>query len=155
MSLRLADCQNRHLLIDGGSNLGEGAVAWLGGAMHRCALHSPNRLYGEAWQRAGRRERGEMMAPLAKPKEWCVRSFEANPLLLAGLRAKEAELRAQGAEVRFQVLPAKTETIKTMIEQTIPDVTGSRNVYTARQYALMVGLLGAAFARFGQLSLKF
>lgn len=99
--MRLADCQNRHLLIDGGANLGEGAVAWLGGAMHRCALHSPNRLYGEAWQRAGRRERGEMMAPLAKPKEWCVRSFEANPLLLAGLRTKEAELRAQGADVRF------------------------------------------------------
>jgi len=52
----------------------------------------------------------------------------------------------QGAEVRFQVLPAKTETIKTMIEQTIPDKTGARNVYTTKQYACFGALLAAAFA---------
>jgi hypothetical protein len=48
--------------------------------------------------------------------------------------------------VRFQVLPAKTETIKNLIEQTIPDMTGSRNVYTVKQYAFFSALLAAAFA---------
>ena len=48
--------------------------------------------------------------------------------------------------MRFQVLPAKTETIKNLIEQTIPDMTGSRNVYTVKQYAFFSALLAAAFA---------
>jgi threonine synthase len=51
----------------------------------------------------------------------------------------------QGAEVRFQVLPAKTATIKNMIEQTVPDDSGARNVYSMKHFAGLSMLLGAAF----------
>ena len=52
----------------------------------------------------------------------------------------------QGAEVRFQVQPAKTSTIKAIIEQTVPDTTGARNVYSAKHLAFVTMLCGAAFA---------
>ena len=51
-SLQLKACAGAHLFIDGGSNLGEGVEAFFSGALHRCALHSPNRLYGDWWQTA-------------------------------------------------------------------------------------------------------
>ena len=64
-ALHLRQCANKPILIDGGANLGEGVDAWMHGAMHKCALNSPNRLYGAAWQRATRSERAAMMRPLA------------------------------------------------------------------------------------------
>ena len=42
-----------------------------------------------------------MMQPLARPRDWCVRSFEANSLLMPTLRQKEAAERAAGLEVRY------------------------------------------------------
>lgn len=97
----LAGCAARPLLIDAGANLGEGVDAWFKGALHSCALHSPNRLYGARWQTAGKQERASMMQPLARPRDWCVRSFEANSVLLPALRQKEAAERAAGLEVRY------------------------------------------------------
>ena len=41
------------------------------------------------------------MKPLAQPKQWCIRSFEANPKLLPKLQQKEHEHRAKGLDVRF------------------------------------------------------
>lgn len=52
----------------------------------------------------------------------------------------------QGAEVRFQVLPANVSTIKSMIENTVPDALGLRNVYTVKHYGMVFTLLAAAFA---------
>jgi len=52
----------------------------------------------------------------------------------------------QGKEVRFQVQPAKTGVIKQIIEQTVPDITGARNVYKAKHVAIVTMLCGVAFA---------
>lgn len=90
-----------HLFIDGGANLGEGVDAFYSSAFHRCALHSPTRLYGDAWLTLSAKEREKKMEALATPKAWCVRSFEANPKLLPALRAREAKQRADGLNVRY------------------------------------------------------
>ena len=42
-----------------------------------------------------------MMQALARPRDWCVRSFEANRRLMPALRQKEAAERAAGLEVRY------------------------------------------------------
>lgn len=99
--LDLRSCGGAHLFIDGGSNLGESVDAFYGGAMHRCALHSPNRLYGKSWQTATGAERAERVSVLASPKNWCVRSFEANPKLLPLLNAREQTQRAEKLNVRY------------------------------------------------------
>lgn len=97
-ALRLSECTiHRHLFIDGGSNTGEGVDAWFNGAMHRCALHSPTRLYGSWWGGASAKAKSSAMAVLASPKSWCVRSFEANPALLPRLREREATSRSAAA----------------------------------------------------------
>jgi len=57
----------------------------------------------------------------------------------------EGLAKLENAEVRFQVLPAKTPSIKNYIEVTIPDPTGSRNVYTLKHYAASLVALGCAF----------
>ena len=100
-ALDLASCAGSHLFIDGGSNLGESVAAFLSGAFHRCALHSPNRLYGDAWQRLSGKERAEEMAALSKPSSWCVRSLEANKRLLPTLRQLQLQQRASGLNVRY------------------------------------------------------
>ena len=46
-----------HIFIDGGTNMAESVNAFYGGAMHKCALHSPNRLYGNWWQTASAAQR--------------------------------------------------------------------------------------------------
>ena len=40
------------LFLDGGTNTGEHVEAFLKGSFHRCAIASPNRLYGKAWKNA-------------------------------------------------------------------------------------------------------
>ena len=89
------------LFIDGGSNLGEGVAAFYGGATHRCALRSPSRLYGDAWQTASANERAEWVGSLSRPRDWCVRSFEANPKLMPNLRLLEQNQRGEGLNVRY------------------------------------------------------
>jgi FkbM family methyltransferase len=100
-ALDLRSCGDAHVFIDGGSNLGESVDAFYGGAMHRCALHSPNRLYGDSWQSASAAQRAERVASLATPKLWCVRSFEANPRLLPALHEREKSQRANKLNVRY------------------------------------------------------
>ena len=100
-ALDLRSCGDAHVFIDGGSNLGESVDAFYGGAMHRCALHSPNRLYGDSWQSASAAQRAERVASLATPKLWCVRSFEANPRLLPALHEREKSQRADKLNVRY------------------------------------------------------
>ena len=67
------------LFLDGGSNTGEHVEAFLKGSFHRCALSSPNRLYGRAWKNASTSQRKRWMQPLAEPSTFCVRSFDAAP----------------------------------------------------------------------------
>lgn len=52
----------------------------------------------------------------------------------------------QGAEVRFQVLPAKVQVIQELIERTVPDATGARNVYGAKHYGFLLTVAAASFA---------
>jgi len=52
----------------------------------------------------------------------------------------------QGAEVRFQVLPAKVKVIQNLIEQTVPDATGARNIYSVKHYSFLLTLAAASFA---------
>ena len=99
--VELAACAGAHLFIDAGSNLGEGVDALFSGALYRCALHSPNRLYGAWWQTASAQARASAMSTLATPKKWCTRSFEANPRLLPALRERERTERQQGLNVRY------------------------------------------------------
>ena len=89
------------LFLDAGANDGDAVSAFFRGTFHRCALHSPNRLYGQRWHNATGREKAQRMAPLADAKSWCVRSFEANPHLLPHLRTQEEAHRAEGRDVRF------------------------------------------------------
>ena len=46
-------------------------------------------------------QKSAAMQPLREPSTFCIRSFEAAPELLPGLRVEEARLRARGADVRF------------------------------------------------------
>lgn len=98
-SLELSGCSR--LWIDGGSNLGGGVDDFFKGSFFHCAIRSPARLYGRPWHNASQRTKNAWMQPLAEPHRWCVRSFEANPRLMPMLKAKEAEHRAKGRNVRF------------------------------------------------------
>ena len=89
------------VFLDGGSNDGDSVRSFLGGGFFNCALNGPNRLYRQAWPRMGGKERRAIMAPLREPHSFCVRSFEANPRLLAPLSEVESRLRADGRNVRF------------------------------------------------------
>lgn len=101
MSLAELALNCSHLFVDAGANLGEGVDAWYKGSFSRCALHSPNRLYGRAWNNMSAAAKRAYMAPVADPARFCVRSFEANPRLMPALRTKEAALREQGRRVQF------------------------------------------------------
>ena len=85
------------LFIDGGSNMGESVTAFLKGAMYRCAVASPSRLYGKAWKNATRRTQLEWMSPLGRTSEWCIRSFDASP----GIAAKLQQENTHGPNVRY------------------------------------------------------
>jgi len=89
------------LLLDAGSNDGDGVRAFLTGHFLGCALNGPARLYATSWQRLSRTERRRRMAPLASPNSWCVRSFESNSALAPHLREQEAAHRQAGFDVRF------------------------------------------------------
>ena len=97
----LRSCGSAHLFIDGGTNMAESVNAFYGGAMHKCALHSPNRLYGNWWQTASAAQRAARVAALTDPKSWCVRSFEANPKLHPALHLQEESQRGDGLNVRY------------------------------------------------------
>jgi len=89
------------LFIDGGSNLGEGVAAFLAGNFYSCALTGPPRIYSSSWPALSKAQRHELMAPLAEPKSFCIRSFEVAPALMPPLQAREATLRGQHFDVRF------------------------------------------------------
>lgn len=50
------------------------------------------------------------------------------------------------SEVRFSVLPASTQKVKSMIIDTLPDPTGGRNVYTIKHQFTLAGIVAAALA---------
>jgi hypothetical protein len=75
------------IFLDGGSNMNESVASFLKGAMYRCAIASPSRLYGQAWKNATAQQRRRWMAPLAEPHRWCIRSFDAAPSRAAVLQA--------------------------------------------------------------------
>ena len=89
------------LFIDGGSNMGEAVSTFLKGGFFQCALTGPPRIYASRWQKLSSQQRKDLMAPLAEPATFCVRSFEAAPSLLAPLRAQETTLRKAGRDVLF------------------------------------------------------
>jgi len=61
------------------------------------------------------------------------------PVLPPGLEA------CQNSEVRFQVMPASTPAIKNLVEASVPDYTGNRNVYTPLHMASATLLIATAF----------
>ena len=89
------------LFLDGGSNTGESVRAFMSGGFYTCGLHSPFRQYSSRWASMSRWQRGAAMQPLREPSTFCIRSFEAAPELLPGLREQETALRARGANIRF------------------------------------------------------
>ena len=76
------------LYIDGGSNMGEGVKALLNRNLHRCAMASPSRLYGRAWNNASGAQKRAWMQPLAEPHTWCVVSLDAAPGVAVELQAR-------------------------------------------------------------------
>ena len=89
------------LFIDGGSNTGESVRAFVAGGFFTCGLHSPSRQYSSRWVSMSRWQRVAAMQPLKEPSSFCIRSFEAAPEHMPGLREQQAKLRAAGADVRF------------------------------------------------------
>jgi len=89
------------LFIDGGSNMGEAVSAFLAGTFYTCALTGPSRIYRKGWASMDKVQRQALMAPLAAPKSFCIRSFEAAPALVPPLHARALPLRAQGVDIRF------------------------------------------------------
>ncbi|KAJ1475012.1 tryptophan synthase beta subunit-like PLP-dependent enzyme [Baffinella frigidus] len=59
------------------------------------------------------------------------------------------------SEVRFQVLPASTQKIKTAIVDMLPDPTGARNVYTFKHHAAFSAMLAVAIGLGFALGKKF
>ena len=80
------------LFIDGGSNTGEHVAAFYKGAFYRCAVASPNRLYGSAWKNASAAVRRAWMQPLRDADAWCVRSFDSAPGAADRLNARDRHL---------------------------------------------------------------
>jgi len=74
--------------------------------------------------------------------------FSSAVVAATGVEAEMPEglARLAGSQVRFTVLAPKAETIKEFIKCTVPDPTGSRNVYTLQHY---FGLSVAAAACVG------
>ena len=97
--LRLEGCDR--LFIDGGSNTGEAVDAFLAGNFFGCAMAAPYRVYPSRWPGMTAAARRAVMEPLSSPASWCVRSFEAAPELMPPLRAREADARRRGFDVRF------------------------------------------------------
>lgn len=89
------------LFIDGGSNTGESVRAFVGGGFFTCGLHSPSRQYNSQWNNLARWQRAAIMQPLREPSSFCIRSFEAAPGHMPGLRDEETRLRRAGNDVRF------------------------------------------------------
>jgi phosphoserine phosphatase len=79
---------------------GDSVRAWLKKQYHGCALHGPPHVYKADWATLPVADRRRRMAVLAQPETFCIRSFEADPKLLPGLKALKAELRSAGHDVQ-------------------------------------------------------